>query len=164
MSMYSHVLNALHRSPNIRSVGKKEETDTMSFEPLPHWSHTVECYVAPRIGVYEVVDLQLLMLGLVPGLEPTMRDDFFDAGDKIWFGVLYFDESYGKETIRKEICLTDKTSPSDGFVDGSRVIEYTADMMRRTCVFLFPNIEIAMRSLWGKRLVRISKCELAKYR
>jgi hypothetical protein len=61
------------------------------------WSHTVNIFVAPREGVYSVDKLQQIMLGLIPDLPPTKKDDFHESPQEVTLGVLYFDEAIGRE-------------------------------------------------------------------
>lgn len=164
MSKLTHVRKALQDNPNITIVGVREQ----NYLPggSGGWSHTVDFYVAPKMsGVYTAKGLQALMMSLVPGLEPTCRDDFHEWDREMEFGKLYFDENIGTKAIRHEIVLTDEDMfSSEGFVGGKRVIERTEQVQRRTWVRLFPNVHIATAALKGENDFSISKSELAKHR
>lgn len=166
MSKLTHVRKALQDNPNITIVGAPERNYLPDSDG--HWSHTLDFHVAPKIGgVYTAKELQVLMISLVPGLEPTCRDDFNEWNREMAFGKLYFDEIIGTKAIRHEIVLIfidEDIFSSDDFVDGKQVIERTEKVFRRTLVRLFPNVQIATAALKGENIFRISKSELSKYR
>lgn len=164
MSKLTHVRKALQDNTNITIVGAPERNYLPGRDG--YWSHTVDFHVAPKTGgVYTAKELQALMLSLAPELEPTCKDDFHELDREIEFGKLYFDEDIGTEAVRREIVLTDKDMfPSDGFVDGKRIIERTEKVQRRTWVRLFPNAQIATAALKGENKYSIPKSELTKYR
>lgn len=164
MSKLTQVRKALQENPTITIVGAPE----ISYLPDRNgfWSHTIDFHVAPKKGgLYTVEELQALMMSLIPGLEPTSKQDFREWSREMDFGRLYFDEDIGMEAVRREITLTDEDMfSSSGFVDGKLVIEYTEKVRRRTWVGLFPNTQIAAAALKGKNKYLISKSEFAKYR
>lgn len=162
MSKLIQVRKALGENPNITIVGAPERNSLPDRDG--HWSHTIDFYVAPNGGIYNAEELQAFMMSLVPGLEPSCKDDFHEWDHELEFGKLYFDEDIGTEVIRREITLTDEEMfASDGFVDGKQVIEYTRKVQRRTWVRLFPNPQVAIATLMSGNVVyRISKSELAK--
>lgn len=164
MSKLTHVRKALQENPSITIVGTKEQNCLPGRNGF--WSHTVDFHVAPKIGgVYTIKELQTLMMSLVPGLEPTCKDDFCERDREMEFGKLYFDEDIGTEAIRHEVVLSDEDMfSSSGFVDGRRIIELTKKVQRRTWVRLFPNTQIAAAALKGENEYQIPKNELAKYR
>ncbi len=146
MSMLTQVRKALQENPDITIVGAPE----LNYLPgrqirYCYCSHTIDFHVAPKTGgVYTAKELQALMMSLVPGLEPILKDDFREGSREMEFGKLYFDEDIGTEAVRHEITLTDEDMfSSDGFVDGKRVIEYTEKIHRRARDRLFPNTQIA---------------------
>ena len=163
MSKLTHVRKALQDNPNITIVGALERNYLPGRNG--YWNHTVDFYVAPKTGgVYTDKELQALMMSLVPGLEPTDKDNFREWDREMEFGRLYFDEDIGTEAVRHEIVLTDEDMFSfGGFVDGKRIIERTEKVQRRTWVSLFPNGQIATAALEGENRFQISKNELLKY-
>ena len=164
MSKLTHVREALQGNATITIVGAPEQNYLPGRNG--YWSHTVDFYVAPKVGgLYTAKELQVLMKSLVPGLEPTCMDNFFDRDLEMAFGKLYFDEVIGAEAICREIVLSDEdVFFSDGFIDGKRIINCTQELWRRTWVNLFPNVQIATSALSGENKFRISKRELTKYR
>ena len=164
MSKLTHVREALQDNQTIAIVGAPEQNYLLGKDS--YWGHTVDFHVAPKTGgVYTAKELQALMMSLVPGLEPTLKDDFQEWDREIEFGTLYFDENIGTETVRREIVLSDEDMfSSGGFVDGKRIIERTEKVQRRTWVRLFPNVQIAAAALEGENEFLISKSELSKYR
>lgn len=164
MSKFTQVRKVLQENLNITIVGAPER----NYLPgrVGYWSHTIDFHVAPKTGgVYTAKELQALMMSLVPGLEPTCKDNFYEWAHEMKFGVLYFDEDIGEESIRREITLTDKDMfTSEGFASGKRVIKRTRKVQRRAWVRLFPNAQIAAAALEGENVYRISKSDLAKYR
>ena len=164
MSKLTHVRKALQDNPNITIVGALERNYLPGRNG--YWNHTVDFYVAPKTGgVYIDKELQALMMSLVPGLEPTDKDNFREWDREMEFGRLYFDEDIGTEAVRHEIVLTDEDMFSfGGFVDGKRIIERTEKVQRRMWVSLFPNAKIAATALEGENMFQISKNELLKYR
>lgn len=164
MSKLTLVRKALQENPDISIVDAPER----NYLPYKdgYWSHTVDFHVAPKTGViYTAKELQALMMSLIPGLEPTCRDDFREWEREIDFGKLYFDEVIGVEDIRREIVLTDEDMfLSAGFVEGKQIIEKRIDVMRRTWVRLFPNAQIAAAALRGENEYRISKAKFVKHR
>lgn len=164
MSKLTHVRKALQDNPSIKIVGAPEQNYLPGRNG--YWSHTVDFHVAPKTGgVYTAKELQALMMSLVPGLEPTCKDDFREWDREMEFGKFYFDEDIGTEAVRHEVVLSDEDMfSSGGFVDGRRIIERTEKVQRRTWVRLFPNAQIAAAALEGENEYRIPKNELAKYR
>lgn len=164
MNKLAQIRKALQENPHITIVGVLEKNH------LPHmvsgWSHTVDFYVAPKIGgIYTAKELQTLMMSLVPRLEPTCKDSFCDFSHEMSFGKLYFDENIGTKAVRHEIVLTDENVfSSKGFVDGKKIIEFTEKIQRRTWVNLFPNVQIATAALKGENKYGISMSELKKSR
>jgi len=115
---------------------------------LPHrkgyFNHTIDFYVAPAEGLYTAHELQEFMMNLVPELETTSVDVFWDYDESISFGKLYFDESIGLEKIvtHTEAKITDpELANSEGFTDGYRKTyeDVTQDLRRRTWVRVYPN-------------------------
>jgi hypothetical protein len=104
------------------------------------WNHTVDFYLAPRMGgIYTVDELQELLLSLLPGVTPTDKDDFRESRQELEFGKLYVDE--------------DISVPRSG-----------QKLRRRIWVRVFPNTEIAADAMCGKHKHSISRQELAEYR
>ncbi|MDP3729688.1 MAG: hypothetical protein Q8R26_02990 [bacterium] len=164
MSKLTHVRKALEDNPSITIVGAPERNYLPGRDG--YWSHTIDFHVAPKTGgVYTAKELQELMISLIPGLEPTRRDDFREWDREMEFGKVYFDEDIGTEAVRHEIVLIDEDMfSSGGFVDGKRIIERTEKVERRTWVRLFPNAQIAAAALEGENKYRIPKSELTKHR
>lgn len=162
MSKLTLVRMALQNNPKIMIVGAPERNHLPDRSEC--WSHTMDLYVAPRVGVYEAEELQAMMMSLVPGLEPTRKDDFRDCDHDIEFGKLYFDEVIGTEYVRREIVLSDEELFStSGFTDGKLIIENVLQVQRRTWVSLFPDVEIATAALEGVHEFRIPKRYIAYY-
>src|SRR3989338_6900137 len=130
MSKLTHVRKALQDNPNITIVGALER----NYLPgrSGYWSHTVDFHVASKTGgVYTAEELQALMMSLVPGLEPTDKDNLREWDREMEFVRLYFDEDIATEAVRHEIVLTDAGMfSSGGFVDGKRIIERTEKAQR----------------------------------
>ena len=84
------VREMLRQNSGVVVIGEQEKTNIGSH----HWGHTVDIYVAPTDGLYTVEELQKFIASLVTELSvpPTMIDRFHDAGVKMNFGVLYYDE------------------------------------------------------------------------
>ncbi|MFA6423800.1 MAG: hypothetical protein WCV83_00625 [Candidatus Magasanikbacteria bacterium] len=148
MNKLSQVREALEGNTSIVVV------NCCDINYIPHrdgyWSQTMSFVVAPKEGIFEAERLQSFMMSLVPGLEPTMVDQFRDAGDLMDFGKLYFDEDIGTEQVRREITLTDESLfGMDGFTNGKRVILEKLQVQRRTWVRLFPSEAVARACLEG---------------
>ena len=164
MTKLTQVQKVLQENLDITIVDRSEK----NYLPgrCGYFSHTMDFYVAPKTdGVYTAENLQTLMMSLVPGLNPTSKDDFHEERNgHMNFGKLYFDEEFGTEAVRREITLTDEDMfASDGFVNGKRVIEHTDRVRRRTWVRLFPNVQIATDALKGKNEFGIPKSELEEH-
>jgi len=160
-SKTSHVQEALKANKDIEIV----EIQESNYLPGKNgFSHTFDIYVAPKQGIYDAEKLQALMEALVPDLEPTMSDRFWESDSQMSFGKLYFDETIGTEHTRREITLTDAGLQStEGFVEGKKVIESTQDLRRRTWVRLYPNVQIAAFAVDGQDQWSIDKKDLIKY-
>lgn len=130
------------------------------------WSHTVDFHVAPKgKGIYSEQRLQTLMMLLVPRVKPSQKDAFFDAGDALRSGKLYFDEQIGIEEVHSMITLTDPDVPkSQVFVEGKLTRHRTKKIMCRVWVSLFPDTEIATEAIEEDSRLRfmISHIELRK--
>jgi hypothetical protein len=120
--------------------------------------------VAPRTGTVSTAEeLQMLMMSLVPGVEPTSVDEFHEGDDEMRFGKLYFDEYIGTKETCEKIVLTDKDMFSTkGFVDGKIERKGTEKIERRAWVRLYPNIQTAMSAENGTDVYRIKKKKLGK--
>ncbi len=148
MSKLNQVRKALQDNQNIVILGAPEH----NYLPTRagYWSHTVDFFIAPKSGIYTAKELQSFITSLTPGLEPTTIDNFYESEQELRFGVLYFDEDIGTESIRREVVLTDQDMfASSGFVSGKRIIEHVEKVQRRTWVRLFPNANVAATVLRG---------------
>lgn len=159
MYKLDHIRRELNINPEISIVRAREPEVSLDME--------FEYCVAPSTGgVYTVARLQDMMLSLIPGLQPTSVNDFREEHGQIWFGSLFFSEKYGEETTRRETVLTDEDILSshgfrNGFDNGRRVHEETAELHRWIIVHLYPNGEIARDIRYH---TAISRRRLAKYR
>lgn len=147
MNKLERVRQALRSNRGIAIVGvleKKQLSDRVGC-----LGHTIDIYVAPKDGTtYMAKELQELMSSFVPMLEPTWKQGFCRWNHKEGLEILCFDEDIGRETISRQITITDETLfASDGFIDGVRVIEHDEPIRRRTCIRLFPEIRIAAAAL-----------------
>ncbi len=175
MSKLTIVRQSLETNPEVVMVhigGTTDLPDRNGF-CLPSLAcHHVYYWVAPKNGLYTADELQTFMMGLVPGLIPTKKDDFrYDKNSDLEFGKLYFDEKVGEERIitKRTITLTDEELLSAdvtdkelikehmretfGFVDGKRTIDadVTKEYMRRILVSPFPN-EAFARDVLNEKL------------
>ena len=155
MSKLSVVRETLEKNPGVVIV----HTDKKVYLPDKNgfFCHTIDYWVAPKDGLYTAKELQRFMLGLIPNLPPTSKDDFvqWKKDGELQFGKLYFDEKVGEErTITKRILvLTDEELlDANRFVGGKLIIDkdVTEDYVRRTWVRPFPNEAFAMDVLNGK--------------
>ncbi len=163
MSKLAQVRKALQENPKIIIVSATEE-NYLSNGPGYPWGHTVDFYVAPKTnGIYSVQELQTLMASLIPGLEPTSKDDFQESKREIEFGKLYFDEDIGTEIVHREVVLTDAdVLSSAGFVDCKQITDAMMRIKRRIWVNLFPSVKIAALALATGKKYRIFKNELPR--
>jgi|SRR3989344_4763405 len=151
MSKLTIVRQALERNPDIDVVNVLDSINiqTISYpSDLGGWAHTVIYAVAPKRGLYTAEELQRFMDRLIPGVEPTTRDDFREEHENLLFGKLYFDEEIGP--VRKTLTLEfsdEELKDSDGF-DGKRTVidEVYKGHMRRIFVAPYPNSSIARKS------------------
>ncbi len=118
------------------------------------WCHTVDFFIAPKVGVYDAERLQDLMLSLVPGLTPTTKDDFCNFKDTLHFGKLYFDEVIGQEY--REMTISDEDLKNTNGLVGGHLIFDKKDLKRRVWVRLYPDVEIATRAAKGSGDVEYS--------
>ncbi len=182
MSKLSIVRKTLESNPAILIVNVTGEN--YFPERKGFFSQTVDFIVAPKKGIYSAPELQLFMMGLVPGLEPTCTDDFRQYGKTrdLSVGKLYFDEKIAEEKkiTRRIITSTDdeltnmlemvddKPINFYGFEDGKRTIdtEVIEDHLRRTWVRPYPDVNIAKAVLEGKIFspYNITAEEFEKYR
>lgn len=142
MSKLTIVREALGLNLNISVVSILKN----NYLPERHgyFSHTVDYLVAPKNGLYEADELQTFMMGLIPSLEPSMKEDFEQSSDILRFGRLFFDEVIGRErrTIKRILTLTDEELYNvAGFVDGKRTIDthVVEEYRRRILVRPFPD-------------------------
>jgi hypothetical protein len=87
------------------------------------------------------------MMSLIPEIEPTSVDNFYEDTDYLHLGKLYFDECIGTRATQVNIVLIDRDMFStEGFVDGIFNQGGTEDVKRRVWVRLYPNVRTAMLS------------------
>lgn len=173
MSKLKIVREALETNPDI--VIANIDIRIHLPNPVGYFCHTIDYWVAPKKGLYEVDDLQAFMMGLIPrGLEPTSIDYFhqYDKKSDLVFGKLYFDESVGEQrTITKRILTLydEELFDSEGFVDGKRVIDEDKieEYKRRIWVYPFPS-KTFVRDVLSKKLefgnFRATPKELEEYK
>src|SRR3989344_8448757 len=171
MSKLTIVRQALERNPDIDVVNVLDSINiqTISYpSDLGGWAHTVIYAVSPKRGLYTAEELQRFMDCLIPGVEPTTRDDFREEHEKLLFGKLYFDEEIGP--VRRTITLElsdEELKDADGF-DGKRTVsdDIYEGHMRRIWVSPYPNEIIARESLRADSSVKyaITQEDLARYR
>ena len=112
--------------------------------------------VAPKNGLYTLAELQSFMLGLVPALEPTARDDFRQYQSMFWCGGLRFEEIIGYEKVstKRIQTLTDEglLGAYKSFVDGKRIVDAEDTIMyaRGILVGVYPDKEFAQDVCEGK--------------
>lgn len=94
-------------------------------------------------------ELQKLMVSLIPGLEPTRRDNFYKDSGMLHFGRLCFEEFIGEEHFIRTITLTDTDMLPKDFINGELKIERRNRVLRRIIVKLFPNVKIAKHAITG---------------
>jgi len=163
MSKLSQVRKALQEDVRITVVNERKRD--FSLKPDGASNDTVSIFVAPREGIYSAEELQQLMVSLVPGLERIMKDDFRDLHDRIEFGVLYFDEVIGQETVRRNIHFNaDYLSENQHLTDKVGRTVQTLHLIRRTWVRLFPDEHFAASAFEGQNVCGISKKDLRKKR
>lgn len=178
MSKLTIVRQALETNPDVTIVNVDEKNYLP--ERQGSFSHIVDFCVVPKCGLYRADELQAFMIGLVPNLEPTVKNDFYRYSDiqdfgkyayNLVFGELYFDEMIGEERIdtKRILTLTDEELLNvSGFVDGKRTIDVTEKLLllRRTLVRPYPNEAIARDILDGKlySFERISIDDLERYK
>ncbi len=175
MSKLTIVRKSLETNPKIIVVHISETIDLPGRNGfcLPSDSrHYVNYWIAPKNGLYTADELQTFMMGLVPGLTPTEKEDFiqYDKNSDLKFGRLYFAEKIGEERriTKRIITLTDEMFCVDvidkdlikehmrecfGLVDGKRTIdeEVTKEYMRGIWVSPFPN-EAFARDVLNEKL------------
>jgi len=171
MSKLEIVRKALETNPLVVIVN----TETINYLPdrQGYFCHTVDYWVAPKNGLYTADELQAFMVGLVPDLTPTQKDNFRqDTKDSdLSFGKLYFDEKVGEERrITKRILTLNDNElfGADGFIDGKQTIdeEVIEDYTRRVWVCPFPS-ERFVRDVLDEKLknseYRVSPSDLRNY-
>lgn len=147
MNKLTRVRKALGENSKVNIVAVEEKNYLLNGDGT--WGHTVDFYVAPKNGgIYNVNELQALIMSLVPELEPTHKDNFCERECVMEFGKLYFDEDIGTEFIHRSIVLTDENMISlfnkHGFINGKQaIISSTKKIKRRIWIRLFPSEEIA---------------------
>lgn len=115
----------------------------------PHHQGWVIYRVAPKVGLYSVKDLQAFMLSLVPGMEPSSKDDFYEGnyanhGTYLRFGKLVFAEAVGQMTICRKLVLTDDDYKAAA---GKEIIEVeeTLQITRAIFIHVYPSREISVK-------------------
>ena len=119
MSKLSQVKKALEENSAITIIAIKD----INYLPgkRGYFSHTIDFLVAPATGtVSKAEELQALIMSLVPEVEPTMIDEFYEAGDS-----------------------------TKGFVDGKIELKNKEKVKRRIWIRLYPNIQTAMSAEKG---------------
>ena len=158
------VRSALRENPNVVLVGTRTENYLPGREG--YFSHTVDFYAAPKVGIYSADELQKFMMHLLPGVEPTCKDNFGESGSELRFGKLYFDEKIGEERITRICTITDREllgtieivegQVINGYVPkidlktGQVTLTSTQDYTRRTWVRIYPNEQLARDVFEGK--------------
>jgi len=166
MSKLTIVRQALETNPEIVIAKVFEKKYFENYVSTTGWCHTLDFFIAPKKGLYTADELQAFMIGLVPGLAPTAKDEFRQyKGGGMDFGKLYFDEAVGKEKITRIGAITDEElKHAAGFVDGQRTIEETLPYQRRIWVRPFPSEAFVKDVLENKvRESGATSQELRKY-
>lgn len=170
MNKLSIIRNALQTNPEVIIISEKKENYLPNTAPWSNFCQTVDFYVAPKNGLYTAIELQQFMMGLIPDLKQTQKDDFRHDDDTLNLGKLYFDEKVGEQrSITKRILtVTDEDLLNlAGFVNGEQTINHdvTEDYARRTWVRPFPNEAYAQDVLNGRLIgYRINHTELRTYK
>ena len=161
MSLFQTVQEALSKNQTVTVI------DTIVRTYLPYkvgyFSQTVDIFVASKKDIFSAEKLQALMLELVPGVEPTQKDDFHEYDGALTFGKLYFDEKIGEATTLTEHTITDPDLIKDGvagYTNGKYSAFKAEDLNRRTWVRLFPNKRTALKAAESddcKYCIRISE-------
>lgn len=99
MSKLKTIREALQSNPNVVIIDLSEKTFPLEKGVV----NLVNYFIAPRSGLYTVDELRNFMTNLIPGLEPTHKQDFEQGGNSIRLGRMYFDEKVGekKQTLQK---------------------------------------------------------------
>ncbi len=162
MHKLREIETSLTHDGRIILVGRDQNRDSISG-----WSHIVEYWVAPKHGLYTPVDLQYLLIQLVPSVTPTFHDCFRNSADSLFFGRLYFDEVFHQRNA-EGICADYDSIPAEMTSSGLQLRiqrgEET-DHSHRIFVHLVPDERIARDILRGKLPLdfMISKRDLADY-
>jgi len=152
-SKLKKVLEALKNNDSVVIVGTEEKTCLpVEFNSKTvGTSHTVDIFVAPKVGLYNPGQLQTLIMSLVPGLIPTCKDSFSGGMDKtqsLSIGVLYFDETFGEI----EIEVYDDSDYKQVFNEATTEKKLKRYLRRRTWVRLYPDIQIGEKAFASRDL------------
>ena len=163
MTKLAQVRAALEGNPGITVVAAREGR-SMADWCGSGWAHTVDFVLAPAAeGVYTAEGLQSIMMSLVPGLETTSTDNFWENPGVLKYGRLYFDESVGGAALTIVITAEDVPVP-DGILNDQGAIERTLACKRRVWVRLYPDAELAEAALRGRDEYEIHKADLLAHR
>ncbi len=163
-SKLAQIRKVLKNNPSVIIFAVQENNNLLKTDPR-RFHYGVHFYVAPKIPLYTVDELQAFMLSLVPEITASYTDNFSELSeDFLEFGSLQFNENNGTETVRREFTFVDESIVSDSrFVGGKIVVEETNEVWWCTFVNVFPNIEIASEVLSGQFSGGILHTELLKY-
>jgi hypothetical protein len=166
MSKLTTVRSALASNSDVIVHSEKEKLYLPNASSS--WTHTVDIIAYPSEGMYEKETLQAFMMGLVPTLEPSCKDDFLGSlPGYMYFGKLYFDEPIGTDVTSgtRTITITDldivipPTLQHDGHMaevreteEGREIIlnlDSCGKRMRRIWVRVYPDAGYANRASYG---------------
>ncbi len=165
MNAFKKVLNDLYANQEITVVDIQTTHFDLFCSDL--CAEAIKIVVAPKKGLYTAVELQELMLHLTKQT-PSTKDSFTDYENRMEFGKLYFDEKIGVRKTRTETVITDDSilaKNPEGFEQGRRIAEYERELTRRTWVYLYPNVQIALRAVHdGEDIFGIDRIDLDRFR
>lgn len=160
------VIDSLRANPDVVVVGgfKRNYLET-GAKPTPYgyWSRTLDIYTHPVDPMYNADELNDFMFGLVPELEPTTVDRFYDFDRELRLGKLYFDEAIGTVATTSVVKLKSGLSVvNTGELDEEWTAEQSADLLQRTWVRVFPTVGHLTEAAAGTNQHNIPRSHLGR--
>ncbi len=158
------VVDSLRSNPDVVVVGGHEVNYLSSGEwpsPSGYWSRTLDIYTHPVKPLYRADDLNDFMFDLVPELEPTTSDKFYDGTGELSLGKLYYDEVIGTAALSATVWLNEDIS-----IVRNRILTpewrttRSIDLRQRTWVRVFPDAGHLANAAEGRNKHSIRRREL----
>lgn len=161
------VVDSLRSNPDVVVAGGHEANYLSSGvwpNPSGYWSRTLDIFTHPVKPIYRADELNDFMFGLVPELEPTTSDKFYDGAfgnGELGLGKLYYDEVIGTAALSATVQLNEDISiVRNRILDPVWRSSRSLDLQQRTWVRVFPDAGHLADAAIGRNLHTIRRREL----